>query len=123
LADPYLWTLQSARETNLAKKTGEIFSGVGRQAQTSYSKALENERVRLCHSTCTVFEASPRVLVSARLEGSVFVKHKTVIPDMVLDQRLPESVSDQCCGADSCLATNSFARSVISLYIECLFNF
>jgi hypothetical protein len=36
---------KSARETNLAKKTGEIFSGVGRQAQTSYSKALENERI------------------------------------------------------------------------------
>lgn len=45
-------TMQSARETNLAKKTGEIFSGVGRQAQTSYSKALENERVRFMFTTC-----------------------------------------------------------------------
>ena len=36
--------LQTARETSLAKKTGEIFTGVGRQAQTSYSKAMENEK-------------------------------------------------------------------------------
>ena len=37
-------SLQTARETSLAKKTGEIFTGVGRQAQTSYSKAMENEK-------------------------------------------------------------------------------
>ncbi len=44
---------QTARETSLAKKTGEIFSGVGRQAQTSYSKAMENEKARSCSLSLT----------------------------------------------------------------------
>lgn len=40
---------QSARESGsaAAKRTAEVFGKVGQQAQSSYSKALENERVSL----------------------------------------------------------------------------
>jgi len=62
---------KSARETNLAKKTGEIFSGVGRQAQTSYSKALENERVAAATSAINTNISSGWKTLSSSIGGFV----------------------------------------------------
>ena len=62
---------QTARETSLAKKTGEIFSGVGRQAQTSYSKAMENEKARSSDLPLTIIVQSSLGLQKRRLFQSL----------------------------------------------------